>query len=131
MKSYWPPYPPSGYDRKMSEAPQTLPIVAFVRDLMFTSRISATARAKNAPVAIVKDPARLPATAGRLLLVDLGERGAIDSAVAWKHAHGGRVIAFASHVDTATIAAARQAGLDQVLARGAFVGQLESILENG
>jgi len=39
-----------------------------------------------------------------------------------------RTLGFVSHVDTDTIAAARAAGIDQVLARSAFAAQLGSIL---
>jgi CheY-like chemotaxis protein len=39
-----------------------------------------------------------------------------------------RAIGFVSHVDTATVTAARQAGIDQVLARSAFFGSLRQIL---
>jgi CheY-like chemotaxis protein len=39
-----------------------------------------------------------------------------------------RTIGFVSHVDSATIGAARQAGIDQVLARSAFFSQLRQIL---
>jgi PleD family two-component response regulator len=39
-----------------------------------------------------------------------------------------RTLGFVSHVDTETIAAARAAGVDQVLARSAFAAQLGSIL---
>jgi DNA-binding NarL/FixJ family response regulator len=41
---------------------------------------------------------------------------------------GIRTLGFVSHVDSETIAAARAAGVDQVLARSAFAAQLESIL---
>jgi PleD family two-component response regulator len=37
-------------------------------------------------------------------------------------------IGFVSHVDAGTVAAARQAGIDQVLARSAFFGNLRQIL---
>jgi hypothetical protein len=41
---------------------------------------------------------------------------------------GTRTLGFVSHVDTATIDAARAAGIDQVLARSAFVERLGEIL---
>jgi len=41
---------------------------------------------------------------------------------------GIRTLGFVSHVDADTIAAARAAGIDQVLARSAFSAQLASIL---
>ena len=39
-----------------------------------------------------------------------------------------RTLGYVSHVDSATIAAARQAGVDDVLARSAFAGRLGEIL---
>ena len=44
---------------------------------------------------------------------------------------GIRTLGYVSHVDSATIEAARQAGVDQVLARSAFVERLGEILTSG
>jgi len=104
------------------------PVLALVRDLMFMSRITAAARGSGIDVQVVRDPEGLAGRAGGLLLVDLNLAGAVGAAAAWKQAQGGRVVGFVSHVDTDTIAQARQAGLDQVLARGAFVQLLPGIL---
>jgi len=41
------------------------------------------------------------------------------------------VVGFVSHVQTETIAAARAAGIDEVMARSAFVARLATLLENG
>jgi hypothetical protein len=116
---------------EMEASSPSLPVVVFVRDLLFQSKITAQARAAGVLVQTVRDPARLAETPGRLLLVDLGEPGAIPAAVEWRARYGRDVVGFVSHVDTATIAAARDAGLTQVLARGAFTAQLESILTSG
>ena len=43
----------------------------------------------------------------------------------------GRMLGYVAHADSATIDAARSAGIDQVLARSAFVNQLGSILTGG
>jgi hypothetical protein len=122
----------SSYDLRMEIEQSTLPVVALVRDLMFSGKISSTARAAGVEVRIVRDPAKVndAATAdGRMLVVDLSQDGAIDAAVAWKQSHAGRpVIGFVSHVDTDTIARAKSAGIDRVMARGGFTAQLESIL---
>ena len=115
----------------MPEASDTQPILALIKDLMFSSRISAAGRAAGRAIHIVGDPAKLAGAGGRLLLVDLHQPGAIDAAVAWKGETSGRILGFASHVDADTIAKARAAGFDQVLARSAFVSQLDSILKNG
>lgn len=42
-----------------------------------------------------------------------------------------RTLGYVAHVDADTIAAARAAGIDQVLARSAFVTRLGEILTNG
>jgi hypothetical protein len=39
-----------------------------------------------------------------------------------------KTLGYVSHVDSATIAAARQAGVDDVLARSAFAARLDEIL---
>jgi hypothetical protein len=107
--------------------PETL---LLCRDLMFVSKVTATARAVGVAVKVVRDPAGLPA-AGRRLLVDLNQDGAIAAAAAWRGATGGQVIGFVSHVDTEAIARARAAGLDKVMARSGFAAGLEGILRVG
>jgi hypothetical protein len=107
-----------------------LPIIALVSDLMFSSRISATARAKNVEVQIVRDAKKLSGIAGRLLLVDLNQNGALDAAIAWRAQQNAPVIGFVSHVDTEMISRAKQAGIDQVMARSQFVNQLNDLLQS-
>jgi sugar/nucleoside kinase (ribokinase family) len=113
----------------MTESTQTAAVIALVRDLMFSSKISSTARALNISVKIVRDPARLADQSGNCLLVDLNQDGAISAAAQWRQAMGRTVIGFVSHVDATAISAARQAGIDQVMARSQFVNSLESILQ--
>jgi hypothetical protein len=108
--------------------PAAEPVLVLVRDLMFSSRITATARAEGAAVKIVRDAAKLRGEAGRRLIVDLNQDGAIDAAVAWKASTGGDVIGFVSHVDADTIARARAAGIDRVMPRSRFVEELAEIL---
>lgn len=110
----------------MSE-PTTL---ALVRDLMFSSKITATARAAGVTVKVIRDPEKLNQEAGTTLLVDLAEPHAIAAAITWKQLHGGKLIGFASHVDTNTIFKAQEAGFDQVLSRGGFTANLENILRS-
>ncbi len=62
---------------------ETAPVLALVRDLMFSSKISATGKALNLPVKIVRDPAKLSELTGRRLLVDLGQEGALEAAAKW------------------------------------------------
>ena len=107
-------------------------VLVLVRDLMFSSRIAATARAADAPVTLYRDPAALaaaPAAAARLI-VDLNLPGGIEAAAAWKQSSPAtrHVVGFVSHVDADTIARARAAGIDQVLPRSRFVESLPDLL---
>ena len=106
------------------------PVIVLVRDLMFSSRIAATARAAAVPITLCRDPAQLPRDSNSLrLIVDLNLPGSIDAAIQWKRLSPGReVIGFVSHVDAVTIAHARTAGLDHVLPRSRFVEQLPDLL---
>ena len=108
-----------------------VPVLALVRDLIFASRITATARTAGIGVRLLRDPVELVTERGRLLLVDLNQAGAIEAAAAWKQSNRGQVIGFVSHVDTATIDQARRAGLVRILARSAFVQSLPTILGEG
>src|SRR5690242_19512218 len=96
---------------------ELIPILVLVRDLMFASRISATARAENAQVTMLRDVAQLATASGARLIVDLNQSGAIEAAASWKQQHGGEVFGFVSHVDQETIDRAKAAGIDQIMAR--------------
>jgi hypothetical protein len=104
------------------------PVIVLVRDLMFSSRISAAARAANVPVTILREPSALAATLGHRLIVDLNQPGAVEAAAAWKRSTLREVIGFVSHVDADTIGRARQAGIDQILPRSRFVEALPNLL---
>jgi hypothetical protein len=114
----------------MADMSQT---IALVRDLMFSSRITATARAAGREVTVVREPAKLAEAGGAgLLIVDLNLEGAIAAAVAWKDATAdGQAVGFVSHVDMQTIQQAREAGIDRVMARGEFVRVLPELLGGG
>ena len=103
-------------------------IFALVRDLMFASKISAAAKAGGVSVRMLREPLQLMTVEGDLLIVDLNQAGALDAAAAWKTRTGGAVVGFVSHVDAETIAKARELGIDQILARSAFVMQLPQLL---
>ena len=120
----------AAFNRRMPDnQPHPQPaVLVLVRDLLFASRISSAAQALGVPIRIVRDPNQLPGQTGSLVIVDLNQPGALDAAAAWKAASGGRVIGFVSHVDAPTIARAREMGLDQVLARSAFAGNLPGLL---
>ena len=106
-----------------------LPSVALVRDLIFSTKISSTAKSLGVTVSVVRDPAKLAdAPPASRLIVDLNLEGALPAAVAWKTKTSGRVIGFASHVDTEVIRAARAAGFDDVVPRSEFTRLLPELL---
>ncbi|MGD0461253.1 MAG: response regulator [Tepidisphaeraceae bacterium] len=114
----------------MSEA-ESPAILVLVRELMFSGKISAEARAAGVAIKIIGNPADLAlfaqTTAG-MLIVDLNLAEAIVAAAAWGRVAGRCVVGFVSHVDAQTIARAREAGIKQVLARSQFVSILPELV---
>lgn len=104
------------------------PVLALVRDLLFVSKITGTAKHVGVPLKVVREPDALAGATGRALIVDLNLAGAIEAAAAWKEAGGACVVGFVSHVDTATIQKARAAGVDRVMARSQFVQALPDLI---
>lgn len=105
-----------------------MPILILCRDLMFTSKILATARARSIATQVIRDPAQLQAQPGTLLLVDLSQESALDAAHQWKSATSGMVIGFTGHMDTQNLQRARELGFDRVLTRGQFTAELDQLL---
>ncbi len=103
-------------------------MLALVRDLMFASRIRATAAAAGVPLKLIREPSKLGPEEGRRLIVDLNLEGAIDAAADWAQQHGRPVVGFVSHVDAPTIQHARASGIVRVMARSQFVQALEQLL---
>jgi CheY-like chemotaxis protein len=112
-------------------------VLAAVDDLLFSSKIRATAKAAGVDVTFARsrsdvlEQARLLQPA--LIVFDLNSAKIepIDTIAALKSdpaLAGLRALGFVSHVDTSVIHAARAAGADEVLARSAFAGQLADIL---
>jgi DNA-binding NarL/FixJ family response regulator len=104
-------------------------------DLLFASRVTGTARALNLPVTPARTPAALLALAQQQLptcvIVDLSHPGlAVADLLAGLRALPARprVVAYGSHVDAATLRAARDAGCDVVLPRSQFVAELPTAL---
>jgi DNA-binding NarL/FixJ family response regulator len=100
-------------------------------DLMFTSRILGTARDLGFPFRVAKSADALLAIAREQppagAIVDLSNPGLnIQSLVAElkRLSPAVPVIAYGSHVDTATLKAAREAGCDLVMPRSQFVEEL-------
>lgn len=111
-------------------------ILAAVADLMFASRIRAAAPpglelqfARTSEDVLARARSLRPA----LLLVDLNlaaidPPGTIARLKADPETRGIRVVGFVSHVQSDLVAAARAAGIDEVLARSAFVARLPELL---
>jgi CheY-like chemotaxis protein len=104
--------------------------------MMFTSRITGTARDLGLTVKPVRSVEALTALAGQqtptCVLVDLSHPG-LQPAELMESLRAAcpampRVVAYGSHVDTATLRAARQAGCDLVLPRSQFVQELPQAL---
>ena len=112
-------------------------ILAVLDDLMFTSKIKTAATQLGVPVTFARSSAAALAEMRKstpsLVIFDLnnprtdplGTVGAMkgDTSLASIPTLG-----FASHVQTDLIAAAREAGVDEVLARSAFTTQIGEIL---
>jgi CheY-like chemotaxis protein len=101
-------------------------------DLIFTSRVTGTARELGLAVKPARSAEALLELARehrpRCVLVDLANPG-LDLGELFRRlgevcAPPPRVVAYGSHVDTATLRAARAAGCDPVLPRSKFVEDL-------
>ena len=112
-------------------------VLVAVDDLLFSSKIRATAKQAGVELTFARSPEEIleRARTGRptLAIFDLnsGKTDPVATIAALKRdpaLAGIRTIGFASHVHTDLIAAARSAGADQVLPRSAFAGNLADIL---
>ena len=107
-------------------------------DLIFFSRVAATARAAGLEVKQVRTPAAL---------LDAAKQGAPGGVILDLHAEGldvpallaglrescpvmPRTVAFGSHVEAELLRAARAAGVDRVMPRSQFVKELETGLRD-
>jgi hypothetical protein len=107
----------------------TPPMLVLCRDLLFTSKITGTAKAREIPVKVLRDPNKLADEPSPRLVVDLTQEGFLDAAVEWKKRTGGHVTGFAGHTDVELINAAQAAGVDLVLSRGEFSARLNQVLD--
>jgi hypothetical protein len=106
-------------------------ILVLVRDLMFASKITAEARAAGTSIKLLRDPNQLSTVKEqsiRLLICDLNLENAIEAAGQWRRATGLPIVGFVSHVDVDSITAARNEGIDQVVARSRFVQMLPGLM---
>ncbi len=121
----------------MSEPANTSPLgLVLSDDLLFTSRILGTARDLGLRFRSARSAANLETLAEqeapRCVLLDLSNPG-LDIAQLLQNFRARchpmpRVVAYGSHVDTATLRAGREAGCDPVLPRSKFVEELPKAL---
>jgi CheY-like chemotaxis protein len=114
-------------------------IVCAIDDLIFSVKISTAAKSLGVEVYFERSADKVVQTVRdrrpSLVIFDLNSARLkpMDAIAAIKNdpeLKGIRTLGYVSHVDAAAIDAARQAGVDQVLARSAFTGQLGDILAN-
>jgi DNA-binding NarL/FixJ family response regulator len=104
-------------------------------DLMFTSRVRAIARAAKLEVQNARSIDQLSklmaATTPRCIIIDLQNPGmSISDLMQALPQPRPFVVGYGSHVDTATLQAARDAGCNLVLTRSKFVDELDKSLPN-
>lgn len=104
-------------------------VAALVRDLLFSSKLTASAKSTAVRLKVVRDPTKLDQIDASRLVVDLNDPGHLDAAVAWKARTGGHVTGFASHVAADAIAEARRLGIDRVLSNGGLSANLDAVLQ--
>jgi DNA-binding NarL/FixJ family response regulator len=118
-------------DDSASAAPTALLLSG---DLFFTSKITGTAQAVGLRMdvrAAIPDEIPGPAAGGyRLVIIDLAETAITPAEVIGRLSETDRprVIAYGSHVATAKLNAARDAGCDEVHPRSRFSAELAEIL---
>ena len=115
-------------------------VLCVIDDLLFSVKISTAAKALGVDVYFERKAedvmARIREQQPQLVIFDLNSTKlrpmeAIAEMKGDPALRNVRAIGYASHVQTETIKAARQAGADQVLARSAFVERLGEILTSG
>jgi PleD family two-component response regulator len=112
-------------------------ILAVLDDLLFTSKIKTTANQLGATVTFARSAdaalGEMRKATPSLVILDLNNArtnplGIVASMQQDPALASIPTIGFVSHVDTATIDAARHAGVGEILARSAFTTQLAEIL---
>src|SRR4051812_9182367 len=115
-------------------------VLAAVDDLLFSSKIRATAKQAGVEVKFARSPEEIMSQVRELrptlVIFDLnsGKTNPIEVIAQLRQdpeTAGVRTLAFASHVHVDLIDAARQAGADTVMPRSAFAGRLADILLSG
>jgi len=106
------------------------PQVLFVSsDLLFTSRVQQAAKRLGVDLQVAASAEDGPASVA-LAILDLGHPNLnIVTAVSALKQKADRVLAFGPHVQEGKLAAAREAGCDQVVSRGEFHSRMEALLQ--
>jgi CheY-like chemotaxis protein len=121
----------------MAEAPSKTLVVALTADLMFAARVRSTAQAVGTPLLLARNAAELLQLARehspREIIIDLDARNVDVVALIAELKRDPAlapipILAYVSHVREDIIAAARDAGAERVLARGAFAKNLPALL---
>ena len=112
-------------------------VLCVVDDLMFSVKVSTAAKARGVEIYFERNPGKVLDSVRdknpSLVIFDLDSvrlrpMEAIASMKADLALKDIPTLGFVSHVQTATIAAAREAGIDEVLARSTFSERLPEIL---
>jgi CheY-like chemotaxis protein len=112
-------------------------IVCAIDDLFFSIKISTASKALGVDLYFERSPDKVLETIAAkqpsLVIFDLNsvKMRPLDAIAAMKADPAlarFQTLGYVSHVDSSTIAAARQAGIDQVMARSAFADRLGEIL---
>lgn len=109
-------------------------VVALEPDLFFAVRIESAVKAAGARAVVVEDAAALWEAIERwpeLIIVDLAAgdwEEPVRRAKTLPHTKAIPIVAFGSHVDTATLRAAREAGADHAWARSRFTSELPDLV---
>ena len=104
-------------------------VAVYTGDLIFSAKISSTGAAVNVPVRVVRTVADLEPGAS-MVLVDLEAEAPIDAIERCRTmVPTPRIVAFGPHVREDLLAAAREAGADEVLPRSSFVARLPELLQ--
>jgi PleD family two-component response regulator len=115
-------------------------ILAAVDDLLFSSKIRNTAKLTGVELVFARTPEEILSQARALkpalIIFDLNSAKAdpINTVSALRSDPSLKTLptmGFVSHVDTELILAAREAGVDEVMARSAFAANLAKILIEG
>jgi AmiR/NasT family two-component response regulator len=107
-------------------------VILAVRDLVFRSKILAASERLGVAVHIAPRGTPLDQAARELgpgiLIIDLGEPGAVEQVAAAKGSGATRVVGFLGHLQQDLAERSRAAGVDEVLTRGQFVQRLDELL---